>query len=156
MSVSRRGIDKSLFSKYKTLEIKAGILSGATYPADTLTDARTGAQKPDPRAGMPVAVIAKALHYGNGQNHPRPFISQATAKHRKQWAAALVKLAASGVPPVSAAQTVGQIMKEDIQDEIQAWPADNSPEWAAYKGFNHGLVLTGHLTRSVDSEVNEK
>lgn len=155
MSVTRKGLDKSAFQRYKSLEIKAGILAGATYPADTLTNARTGEQKPDPRAGMPVAVIAHALHYGNGQNHPRPFIAQATAKHKKEWAASLVKLAASGVAPLAAATTVGQLMKEDIQNEIQAWPADNSESWAAFKGFNHGLVLTGHLTRSVDSEATE-
>lgn len=156
MSVTRRGVDSGIFKRYTSLEVKAGVLAGATYPADMLTDARTGAQKPDPRAGMPVAVIAAALHYGTRQNHPRPFLAQAVAKHRGEWARSFVKLAGAGVDPHQAAATVGQTMKEDIQDEIQAWPADNSDEWAAFKGFNHGLILTGHLTNSIESEVSEK
>ncbi|MGJ8501001.1 hypothetical protein, partial [Glaesserella parasuis] len=76
MSVSRRGLDRAIFKRFTGVEVKAGVLAGAPYPADMLTDARTGAQVPDNRAGMPVAVIARALHYGNGQNHPRPFLAQ--------------------------------------------------------------------------------
>jgi hypothetical protein len=153
MSVTRRGLDKSVFSRYASGEVKAGVLADATYPADTLTNAKTGAKAPDPRAGMKVATIAAALHYGVGQNHPRPFIAQAVAKHKKEWADGLVKLAVSGVAPLVALTTIGQVMAEDIQDEIQAWPADNSKAWAEYKGFNHGLVLTGHLTNSIKSEA---
>lgn len=155
MSVTRRGVDRSLFQKYSSVTVKAGVLAGATYPADELVDARTGATVPDNRAGMPVAVIAHALHYGNGQNHPRPFLAQAVARHRRAWSAAFVQLAAQSQEPRRAAQLVGQVMKEDIQQEIQSWPADNAPSWAAFKGFNHGLVLTGHLTRSIEFETDE-
>lgn len=155
MSVTRRGLQRDVFKRYSSVEVKAGVLAGATYPADMLTDARTGAQVPDKRAGMPVAVIAHALHYGNGQNHPRPFLAQAVAKHRKEWAAAFTKLAAANSTPLQAATLVGQVMQEDIQEEIRQWPADNSADWAAFKGFNKGLILTGHLQNSIASEASE-
>jgi hypothetical protein len=155
MSVSRRGIDRSVFQRFTSMAVKAGVLEGATYPADTLTNAKTGEKMADPREGMKVATIAAALNYGNGQNHPRPFMNQAFAKHKKQWAADVVKLASTGTPVDEALTTVGQTMMEDIQDEIQAWPADNAKEWAEFKGFNHGLVLTSHLTNSIKYEVNK-
>ena len=155
MSVTRRGLDKSVFAKYTSAEVKAGVLAGATYPAAMLTNAKTGATKPDPRAGMPVATIAAALHFGEGQNHPRPFLAQAAIEHRRAWADIVVKSAASGASIDTAMASAGQVMKEDIQDAIQAWPADNSKSWAEFKGFNHGLVMTGHLTNSIDFQVTD-
>lgn len=155
MSVSRRGLrlPSHLADQFKPGSVKAGILSGATYPADTLTNAATGETMPDPRAGMPVAVIAAALEYGSGQNHPRPFMQSTVIKHGKEWSAALVTLLKQGKGADDALKTVGQVMKEDIQDTMVSWPADNSESWAAFKGFNKGLDLTGHMIRSVDSEV---
>lgn len=152
MSVHRRGL-RMPPKKLKTLSVKAGILADATYPDDVLKNAKTGETKPDPRAGMKVATIAAALNYGTRQNHPRPFMEQTIARSRAAWQAALVKLLIGGEPARQALMLVGQIMKEDIQFTISEWPADNSPEWAEYKGFNHGLVLTSHLLKSVDSEV---
>lgn len=157
MSVSRRGLrmPPQLADQLKPGSVKAGVLAGATYPADTLTDARTGKQVPDPRAGMPVAVIAAALEYGTNQNHPRPFMQNTVMRHGKQWSAALVALLKQGQGAQAALQTVGQVMKEDIQTTVVEWPADNSDAWAAFKGFNHGLIQTGHLSRSIESEVDE-
>lgn len=133
--------------------VKAGVLAGATYPADVIKDARTGAERPDPRAGMAVATIAAALEYGHGQNHPRPFMQQTVAERRKEWSEGVVKLVESGQSPEQAVGIIGQVMKEDIMKTITDWPADNSPEWAATKGFNAGLRFTGHLLKSIDSEV---
>ena len=155
MSVSRRGLRMTshLAEQLKPGSVKAGVLAGATYPADTLTNARTGEQRPDPRAGMPAALIAAALEFGAHQNHPRPFMQNTVARHGKQWSAALVSLMKQGRSADEALQAVGQVMKEDIQQTIIDWPADNSDSWAAFKGFSHGLILTGHLSRSIESEV---
>lgn len=155
MSVQRRGVRFSSAVKalFESGSVKAGVLAGATYPADMLTDARTGAQVPDKRAGMPVAAIAMALEYGHGQNHPRPFMQNSVANHGAQWAEALVALVKDGKGADDALLTVGLIMKEDIQETIRTWPADNSESWAAFKGFSHGLILTSHLLNSVESEV---
>jgi len=152
MTVTRRGLrmpDRDMSSA----TVKAGVLAGATYPADTIRDARTGREYPDPRAGMPVASIAAALEYGVGQNHPRPFMQQTVAQRRKEWTEGVVKLVESGQSPAQAVGVIGQVMKEDIMKTITDWPADNAPEWAAVKGFNAGLRFTGHLLRSIDSEV---
>lgn len=152
MTVTRRGLrmpDRDMSSAV----VKAGVLAGATYPADMIKDARTGKSYPDPRAGMPVASIAAALEYGHGQNHPRPFMQQTVAQRRKEWTEGVVKLAQAGHSPQQVVGVIGQVMKEDIMKTITDWPADNNAEWAASKGFNHGLIQTSHLLKSIDSQV---
>lgn len=142
--------------KYPSMSVKAGVLEAATYPADMLTDARTGKQVPDRRAGMHVATIAAALEYGHSQAHPRPFMQNTVANHKSEWArAAVARMVRDRMPVAQALRTVGQVMKEDIQLTIAEWPADNSAEWAAFKGFDHGLVHTNHLHDSIDFEVDE-
>ena len=155
MSVHRRGLrmPSGMAGLFKPGSVRAGILAGATYPADVLTNAATGEQRPDPRAGMPVAVIGAALEFGDGQNHPRPFTATTFAKQSGTWANAFVTLLKQGVGAERALLTVGQLMKEDIQATVLEWPADNSESWAEFKGFNHGLILTGHLSRSFEAEV---
>lgn len=155
MSVTRKGLDRSVFGRYKTLEVKAGILADATYPADVLTDARTGEKVPDRREGMKVATIAAALNYGFGKVPPRPFMNVTVAREKATWAKAVVTLVMQSRDPVRTLLTVGQVMKEDIQTTISEWPTDNSVDWAAFKGFNKGLILTSHLLKSVDSELVE-
>lgn len=155
MSVTRKGLDRSFLGRYETLEVKAGILAGATYPADVLTDARTGEKVPDKREGMKVATIAAALNYGHGKVPPRPFMNVTAAREKTNWAKAVTTLMVQTRDPKRTLLTVGQVMKEDIQTTISQWPADNSVDWAAFKGFNHGLILTSHLLKSVDSELVE-
>lgn len=133
--------------------VKAGVLEGATYPQDTYTDHRTGKQVEDARGGMPVAAIAQALEFGHGQNHPRPFLQSTFAANGRTWAKNLVTLLKAGAAGDTALRTIGLRMAEDIQQTIRDWPADNSPDWAAVKGFNHGLIQTNHLTNSIDSAV---
>lgn len=155
MTVTRRGL-KLPANDYQSMGVKAGVLAGAKYPAEEHTNAKTGAKYPDARAGQPVASIAAALEYGHGQNHPRPFMQQTVAEQRKAWSDAIVKLISDGMPVKEALMTVGQIMKEDIRDTINAWPADNSESWAEIKGFNKGLIQTGHLSNSIESAIYEK
>lgn len=139
--------------KWQSMSVKAGVLENATYPADTLTDAKTGRTYPDPRAGMHVATIAAALEYGHGQNHPRPFMQNTYARENRNWTKAIVTLVVQGQEVRSALMTVGQVMKEDIQMTITDWPADNATSWAETKGFNHGLIQTSHLLKSIESEI---
>ena len=155
MTVERRGLrlPAHLAGLFDPGSVRAGVLSGATYPAETLTNAQTGEQHPDPRAGLPVAVIAASLEYGEHQNHAYPFMHTTAAKQGSTWAASLVTLLKQGESAASALGTVGQTMQGDIQATIHEWPADNAESWAAFKGFNHGLVLTNHLHNSIKSEV---
>lgn len=152
MTVSRRGLQMP-DRDFSSATVKAGVLAGATYPADMIKDARTGKSYTDPRAGQPVAAIAMSLEYGVGQHHPRPFMQQTIAQRRKEWTEGVVKLVKSGQSPEQAVGIIGQVMKEDIMKTITDWPADNGPDWAAFKGFSHGLVFTSHLLKSIDSEV---
>jgi hypothetical protein len=154
VSVHRRGT--RIVHRIELLTVKAGILENATYPADTLKNAETGETMPDPRAGMKVAVIAAALNYGTSKVPPRPFMDKTVAEQRRAWTHAAVTLMMGGMPARQALATVGQIMAEDIQHTITDWPADNSDEWARFKGFNHGLLFTSTLLRSVSSAVVEK
>lgn len=154
MTVTRRGT--RIPDTYETMAVKAGILEGATYPAQTIKDASTGKEMPDPRAGMHVATIATALEYGTSQNHPRPFMQDTVAREKKAWTEGIVKLVRGGMSVETALTTIGQVMKEDIQTTINDWPADNSERWAAFKGFNKGLTFTGHLLNSVESAVVKK
>lgn len=154
-TVARRGvkIPDDLREQFVPGVVKAGVLAGATYPMDTYTDHRTGKQVVDRRGGMPVAAIAQALEFGHGQNHPRPFMQSTYAAQNRRWARDLTTMIRAGAAADTALRTVGLRMSEDIQQTIRDWPADNSPDWAAVKGFNHGLIQTNVLTNSIDSAV---
>lgn len=138
---------------FQPAAVKAGVLAGATYPETTYTDQKTKKEVRDARGGMPVAAIAQALEYGHGQNHPRPFMQQTFAREGRKWARGLTTMLGAGAEPLTALRTIGLRMAEDLQQTVRDWPADNSPDWAAVKGFNHGLIQTGHLTNSIDSAV---
>jgi len=152
MSVTRRGL-RMPDRDYEGATVKAGILENATYPADTLTDQKTGRKYPDPRAGMAVATIAAALNYGTAKIPPRPFMEMTLAREQATWINGLTKLIAGGMSVSEALRTIGQVMKEDIRQTIVDWPADNSERWAESKGFNHGLTFTYHMLNSVESEI---
>lgn len=154
MSVERRGL-KMPPPRFASGLVKAGVLESATYPADEIKNAKTGETYPDPRAGMHVATIAAALEYGHGQNHPRPFMQQTFETQKRAWTKAVVTLFKGGMDGEHVLMTVGQVMKEDIQQTITDWPADNAPSWAEVKGFNKGLIMTSHLLKSIESEVVE-
>lgn len=154
-TVRRSGIKlpDTMREQFKPGSVKAGVLAGATYPEDTYTNHKTGEQARDARAGLPVAAIAQALELGHGQNHPRPFMQSTFATENKRWARNLTDILKAGAAADTALRTVGVRMAEDLQQTIRDWPADNSPDWAAVKGFNAGLRMTGHLTNSIDSAV---
>lgn len=155
MSVTRRGLrlPSHMADLFKPGSVRAGVLSGATYPAATLTNAATGEQRPDPRAGMPVALIAASLEYGPNGGLARPFMATTFAKQSTVWANAFVTMLKNGDSAEQALGTTGQIMKEDVQATVVEWPADNSESWAEFKGFSHGLIFTSHLLNSIASET---
>lgn len=141
--------------KWESATVKAGVLAGATYPEETIYPANGGKPYPDPRAGMPVAAIAAALHFGSGkQRVARPFLSVTVAEKKTAWTRGLTTLLHSGATVEQALGKAGQAMKDAIKETIDTWPADNTEEWAEVKGFNHGLVFRSHLLNSVDFEVD--
>lgn len=152
-TVTRTGLvlDKR---KWESATVKAGVLAGATYPAETIYPANGAKPYPDPRAGMPVAAIAAALHFGTRQRVARPFISVTVAEKKAFWTRGITTLLHSGATVEQALGEAGQAMKDAIKETIEMWPDDNTDEWAAVKGFNHGLIFRSHLLNSIDSEVN--
>lgn len=153
MPVTRRGTKIPKLAIARDAGVKAGVLAGATYPQQSYKDAQTGKMVPDKRAGMPVAVVARGNEYGNGRTPPRPFMQTTIAAHKAEWSKGLVTLLTNGEPLARALATIGQVMMEDIQTTIQSWPADNAEDWAAHKGFNHGLQYTSVLLRSIKFET---
>lgn len=156
MSVTRRGLKlpSHMADVFKPGSVRAGVLAGATYLAAVLTNATTGEKRADPRAGLPVALIAKGLEYGEGQAHARPFMATTFAKQASTWASSFVTLLKSGATVEHALGVVGQTMKEDVRATVLEWPADNAPSWAEFKGFSHGLIFTSHLLNSIEDEVS--
>lgn len=151
MTVQRRGT--KVPHKLDTLTIKAGVLAGATYPMQLLKNATTGKMSVDPRGGKPVAMFAMMLEYGGGRIPPRPFMQLTVAKERTTWVELLVKLVRAGQSEQNAARFVGQVMQEDIQSTINNWPADNAQSTIEKKGFNHGLIESSHLLKSISNAV---
>lgn len=152
ITVRRRGLRFDP-KKYQSAYVKAGVLAGAVYPAETIKPANGDAPYPDPRAGKPVAMFAAALHYGSGQNHPRPFIAQPAMTYGKEWGRMVAADLKAGKSVDAALGVAGVAMRDAIKESILTWPADNSPQWAAIKGFNHGLIQTSHLLNSIEWEV---
>jgi hypothetical protein len=140
---------------YKSAYVKAGVLAGATYPAETIKPADGSKPYQDPRAGKPVAMFAAALHYGFKNVPPRPFIAQPAAQYGAEWAKMVADDLRAGVSVNRALGTAGVAMRDAIKETILQWPGDNSPKWAAKKGFNHGLVMTAHLSNSIEWELVE-
>ena len=153
MSVTRKSTPAK--RKFERMSVKAGVLAGSTYPTDDHKNAKTGKRVFDTRAEMPTAVIAAALEYGTHQRVARPFMHLTVAEQQKAWVCALRTLLKSGVSVPGAFAAVGQIMQEDIQHTISTWPGDNSSAWSAVKGFNHGLILTSHLLKSIAFETSD-
>lgn len=153
MTVTRRSMPPR--RAYTNMSVKAGVLAGSTYPVDEYKNQKTGAMVFDTRSGMPTAWIAAALEYGTRQRVARPFMHMTAADHKNEWVKQLRQLLKSGVSVRGAFAAVGQVMKEDIQHTISTWPGDNSTEWADIKGFNHGLLMTSHLLKSIDFETSE-
>lgn len=151
MTVTRRGLTMPK-NRYQSMSIKAGVLAGATYPEETHKMA-DGTVVKDARAGLPVAMIAMALNYGTSKIPARPFMEKTIADRKAEWIKGLTVMMTMGYSAETAMGQIGVAMRDDIQTTISEWPADNSESWAAKKGFNHGLIWTSHLLKSIEWEL---
>ena len=155
MSVTRRGLTLPK-DRYRSMSVKAGVLAGATYPDESGKKLADGTiLKKDPRAGLPVAMIAMALNYGTSKVPPRPFMEKTIADRSAEWIKGLTVMMTMGYDAEVAMGQIGQAMKDDIKTTISEWPADNSDAWVAKKGFSHGLIWTSHLLNSIESELSK-
>lgn len=126
----------------RSMVLKVGFLSGATYPD-----------------GTPVPLVAAANEFGNPSNNqpPRPFFRNAIANHENEWSEVAGKLAEGGqVDTETLLGLLGEKIKSDIQEEIRTLlEPPLSPATIKRKGFSKPLIDTSHMLNSVDYEISE-
>jgi len=128
----------------KPVELRVGFLEDADYPADTKGKS------------LKVAQVAFWNEFGTVRAPARPFMRQTIAKESPYWGSDLAgALKAVAYDARRALLILGSAIKDQIQTTIQRWPADNAKSTADRKGFNHGLVDTEHMQRSVDYELRD-
>ena len=121
----------------KAMHVRAGVLEGATYPD-----------------GTSVASVAADNEYGGPENPARSFMRRTVIERSGVWKDGFAKLMQSN-PPEVALEKLGQQMVKDIKNTIKAIGAEggNSKETIKRKGFDKPLTDSGHMGRSIDSEV---
>ncbi|HWH86165.1 MAG TPA: hypothetical protein VNV36_05235 [Pseudomonas sp.] len=121
----------------KAAHVRAGVLEGATYPD-----------------GTKVATVAADNEFGSPTNPPRSYMRRTVVERSGVWKDGFAKLMQSNTPEV-ALEILGKQMVKDIQQTIKAIGAEggNSKETIERKGFDKPLTDSGHLGRSIDSEV---
>lgn len=100
------GLDRylqDLASRMNATEVRAGFISGATYPD-----------------GKSVAMIAARNEYGDPAKNqpPRPFFRNAIAEKKDEWAATIGRGLAAGKDAKTILEVVGAQIKGDIQESI--------------------------------------
>ncbi len=125
----------------KASEVKAGFMSGATYPD-----------------GTKVAMVAAIQNYGAPAKGipPRPFFSGMVDKESPTWGDRLAKIIkGANYDGQLSLERMGYSIASDLQQSILA---TNSPALApstiAAKGFSKPLVDSGHMLNSVEYDVD--
>jgi hypothetical protein len=123
--------------------LRVGFLEHATYPAKS------------PKSPiLHVAQVAFWNEFGTSRAPTRPFFRQMIAKDSGAWGESLGNyLTSSEFNATRALRLLGVEIQDELKESINAWPADNAPSTVKRKGFNHGLIDTAQMLRSVDFEV---
>ncbi len=125
--------------------LRVGFLEKSTYPAGKKGEA------------LHVAQVAFWNEFGTTRAPPRPFFRTTIQHKSKEWGDRVAKaVVATNYDGPKALGLVGQSMRDDVENAVAQWPADNAPTTAARKGFNKGLIDTGVMQRAVDYEVVDK
>lgn len=157
--------------------VRIGFLEDATYPltdgarlwgaVDRLTESQK-ADHPDwePRLSawaawannnhptLHVAQVAFWNEFGTVTSPPRPFFRQTIDRHASEWGDELKTfLKETNYSAFRSLRLLGLLVKEQIVVSIEKWPADNAPLTVHIKQFNHGLLDSGVMARSVDYEM---
>lgn len=133
---------KELLAKAKNgATARVGFLEGSTYPD-----------------GQPTAEVAFYNEFGTATIPPRPFMRNAIADNEDRWPVLLgAALKVTQMDAMKALEIVADRIVGQIQDSIKALKDPPiKPATAAAKGFDTPLIDTGHMLRSVASEVVTK
>ena len=150
-------------------EVRVGFLEGEQYATTDrlarfrrgLYFFRTGKRLPlsrfdsgKPSKTLTVAQVAFWNEFGTVRAKARPFMRRMIASKSPRWGARLAQfLKASDYDAGEALVKLGILIKEQLQESIRSWPADNRPLHVALKGFNKGLTDSATMARAVDFEV---
>jgi hypothetical protein len=122
--------------------VRVGFLEGRTYPAG-----KKGKT-------LNVAQVAFWNEFGTKKAPARPFFRNTVADLAPTLGARLAKVAkATNYDVKKTLELMGTGIKDRIVKAIVDWPPDNAERTVKKKGFNHGLIDTGVMQRSVDFEV---
>lgn len=107
------------------------------------------------RKPLPVATVAFWMIYGTKWTPARDFMGAAVRGHSGNWGKDLADIAkATGYDVPRSLALLGQLIKEDIERQIQVWSQPpNSPKTVAIKGFNKPLIDDGTMQRSLGVKV---
>lgn len=83
----------------------------------------------------------------------RPVFKQAQGRAMRRFAGTLSRSLAN---PKAAMLVVGDVVREQIQQNIEDWPADNAPATVRKKGFNKGLIETGDMHNAVQVRARKR
>lgn len=137
--IGGQGLDAALqkLLETKAMHVRAGALAGATYPD-----------------GTTVASVLRDNEFGGPETPPRAPLRRTIAERSGVWKIGFAKLMETNTPEV-ALQKLGVQMVTDIQGTIKAIGAEggNSEATIERKGFDKPLMDSGHMMRSIDSEV---
>lgn len=116
---------------------------------------------PKGKADADVVSIAIWNHFGTSRGiPPRPFITLAMFKNRREIRAALRKIAKgtveNGTPIATQLPKLGALGTGMIQDQIASnTPPPNAPSTIRQKGSASTLIDTGRMRQSVTWEVDQ-
>jgi hypothetical protein len=123
--------------------VRVGFLENARYPAT--------ANKP----GLHVATVAFWNEFGTINAPARPFFRYTIAMKSPKWGPALAKFAAAtNYDGQKTLTLMGLMIQNQIRHSINVWSAPpNEPSTISRKGFDHPLIETAYMLRSVDYQV---
>ena len=120
-------------------KLKVGFLDDADYPT-----------------GLKVAQVAFWNEFGTSRAPARPFFRNTISRYSPEWGGNLGKFLKSTKYNVTRSfEMIGTEIKDEIVESIARWPADNAESTVKKKGFNHGLVDSGLMQRSVDFRIDK-
>ncbi len=107
------------------------------------------------RKPLHVAQVAFWNEYGTKRSPARPFMGAAIRGHQGNWGKDLADIAeAVGWDTRRALGLLGEMIKEDIQHQIQVWSQPpNAKRTVRIKGFNKPLIDDGTMQRSLSIKV---
>lgn len=124
-------------------KVRVGFLEHSRYPASATSP------------GLHVATVAFWNEFGTIHAPARPFFRYTIAMKSPNWGRDLAKIAvANDYDGEKSLALMGERIKGQIQHSINTWSAPpNAPSTIRIKGFDHPLIHTTLMLRSVDYQV---